>query len=137
MRLASDGEYAEAFRERFETAVRRSICGARRVGSTVSGGLDSSAVVCMAHEIGAAGGAAVPTFSLLFDDTPESDERRYIAALVESGVADPHYVHMDGVSPLASFEDVFRELDEPHPNPNVYLYRALCEAASRSDSEAT
>jgi valyl-tRNA synthetase len=47
----SDRWYAEAFRERFEAAVGSRLRSASPVGSRLSGGLDSSAITCVARQI--------------------------------------------------------------------------------------
>ncbi len=52
LQLASFGEYAEAFRERFATAVRRRARSAFPVAVSVSGGLDSSSIFCQAAALG-------------------------------------------------------------------------------------
>ena len=51
IRLGSDDQYIEGFRERLEQAVRVRIPESGQVGATVSGGLDSSAVTAMAARI--------------------------------------------------------------------------------------
>ena len=48
MRLGSDEEYAAAFRAAFATAVARRIPASGAVGATLSGGLDSSSITCVA-----------------------------------------------------------------------------------------
>ena len=48
VRLGTDDEYAEAFRERYAEAVADRLGGAGRVGVHVSGGLDSSSVAVLA-----------------------------------------------------------------------------------------
>ena len=45
--LKSDAEYAEAFREIFEDAVKCRLRSAYPVGTELSGGLDSSSVTCI------------------------------------------------------------------------------------------
>ena len=73
LRLDSFESYADAFRERFESAVRRRLRSTGPVGVTVSGGLDSSSVLAVAarysgidaaadvfavHQVGPDGGPA-------------------------------------------------------------------------------
>jgi len=50
-RLASFRDYAEAFREHFTRAVRRRIRSAHPVAVSVSGGLDSSSIFCLAESL--------------------------------------------------------------------------------------
>ncbi len=51
IRLGSFGEYAEAFRELFEQAVRRRLRSAHPVAVSVSGGLDSSSIFCLGETL--------------------------------------------------------------------------------------
>jgi asparagine synthase (glutamine-hydrolysing) len=50
-RLGSFPEYAEAFRHHFERAVKRRIRSAHPVAVSVSGGLDSSSIFCLAETL--------------------------------------------------------------------------------------
>src|SRR2546427_256925 len=86
IRMKSDAEYAEAFREIFTEAVRCRLRSAFPVGSMLSGGLDSSSIACVARELLAEdGGGKLHTFSAIFPDVPECDEREYIDAVVAGG----------------------------------------------------
>ena len=80
IRYRSDDEYAEHYRELLAEVVRSRLRTTRPVGSTLSGGLDSSSVVCTAQELyraGRAGGHDFTTFSLVYDGL-ECDERDLI-----------------------------------------------------------
>jgi asparagine synthase (glutamine-hydrolysing) len=66
LRLGSDQDYFDAFRDSFAAAVRRQTMADVEVGAYVSGGIDSSAVV---HHLAAASGErGLSTFSVGFDD---------------------------------------------------------------------
>src|SRR3989441_8528576 len=102
IRLKSDAEYAAAFREIFTEAVRCRLRSAFPVGSMLSGGLDSSSIVCVARKLLAEdGGGKLHTFSAIFPDVPECDEREYIEAVLGGHGVKPHYVRGDRLSPLA------------------------------------
>jgi asparagine synthase (glutamine-hydrolysing) len=73
------------------------------------------------------------TFSLTFDDIPQSNERRYIEAVVRTGGMEPHYVAGDRVDPLRSLDKMLRHLDEPFFTPNLFLYWELYQQAERAD----
>ncbi len=135
VRLRSDDEYAEAFRDLFTTAVRCRVRSAFPVGSTLSGGLDSSSVACTARAVLAAEGRQpLHTFSAIFPSLPEKvlpliDERRYMSAVLDMGGFAPHYVHADRLSPLADINSVLRHMDEAFLAPNLYMHWALYRAA--------
>lgn len=130
----TDEEYAAAFSELFTEAVRCRLRGGDRPGSLLSGGLDSSAIVCRAREHladdpGQDGG--LHTFSVVFNKVRECDERRYINAVTSGGGLKPHFVHGDDIGPFADIESAFWCKDEPFYTPNLYLHRALYAAAQR------
>ena len=80
IRYRSDGEYAEHFRALLFDAVRARLRTSRPLGALLSGGLDSSSVVCTAHELFRRGEVSNPGLvglSLVFD-SPECDERHFI-----------------------------------------------------------
>ena len=135
VRFASDADYVEAFREVFTEAVRARIGGGARVGATLSGGLDSSSVTCMARRLAPA--SVLPTFSLVFPSLPERelaviDERSFIESVLRTPGLDPHLVRGDLVSPLTDRARMRWHLDEPHIAPNLYLHCALYGAARDS-----
>src|SRR2546422_5671131 len=133
IRMKSDEEYADAFREIFTEAVRCRLRSAFPVGSMLSGGLDSSSVVCVARQLlQQNGGNRFHTFSIVFDDVPECDERRYVEAVLAGGGADPHYIRGDLLSPLGDVDRFLDHQDEPLSVPNLFLYWAACRLASES-----
>lgn len=84
LRYATDGEYEAHFRELFFQSVRRRLRSDRPVCAELSGGLDSSSIVCVADRIISCGESEAPslkTLSYVFDGSPTSDEREYIAAV--------------------------------------------------------
>jgi len=81
VRFATFGECAEAFRERFGEAVRRRVRSAYPVVVSVSGGLDSSAVFCVAETLRRAGTVACPALvglSYTGAEGTTADERAYL-----------------------------------------------------------
>ena len=134
--LKSDAEYAAAFREIFTEAVRCRLRSAFPVGSMLSGGLDSSSIVCVARKLLAEEGRGpLHTFSAVFDEVPEADERPYINAVVARNRVAPHIVRGDQLSPLDDLDRMLAMQDEPFYAPNLFLhwglYQAACAAAVR------
>src|SRR2546426_384449 len=132
IRMKSDGEYAEAFREIFTEAVRCRLRSAFPVGSMLSGGLDSSSIVCVARKLLAEdGGGKLHTFSAIFPDVPECDEREYINAVVDQGDVTAHDVVADRLSPLTDLNQVLDHQDEPFYAPNLFLHWAIYQSSQR------
>lgn len=130
VRLASNEAYAEALRERFSEAVRCRLRSAFPVGSMLSGGLDSSSIVCTArHLLQENGGGRLHTFSAVFDTLPQCDERPFINAVLDQGGLEPHFVHADQLNPLAGLDDAFWHADQLFLGPNAFMHLGLFHAA--------
>ena len=89
IKMDSEDDYIKAFREIFTEAVRSRLRSAFPVGSELSGGLDSSSVTCVAKKIlmsSKNSSDKLKTFSFIFKDFPDADERYYINKVIESEV---------------------------------------------------
>lgn len=81
VRLASLPEYVEAFRDHFERAVERRMRSAHPVAVSVSGGLDSSAIFCLAETLRRQSPARYPPVlgvSYTSPDGSPSDEKAFL-----------------------------------------------------------
>jgi asparagine synthase (glutamine-hydrolysing) len=81
IRYATDAEYEEHFRHAFAESVRRRLRSDRPVLAELSGGMDSSSVVCMADNL--AGTSPISTVSYFNDSEPHWNERPYFSAVEE------------------------------------------------------
>ncbi len=113
--MGSDEDYASAFLEIFTEAVR---CRLRRhgpVGVMLSGGLDSSSVTCTARKIFNENECLdkIHSFSYIFDDFPESDERYFIKKVVDSGGIEPHFIKCDEINPLEKINAMLGYQEQP------------------------
>lgn len=84
IRYRRDDEYEEHFRRVFKESVRRRLCSETPVIAELSGGMDSSSIVCMADSILAGGTAETPrldTISYFDDSEPNWNERPYVNAV--------------------------------------------------------
>ncbi len=133
VRLGSDDEYAEAFREIFTEAVRHRLRAAGSVGSLLSGGLDSSSITCVARNMLAGDGHALKTFSAIFDVVPECDERQFInPILMENGVV-PHFVQANQQGPLRCLNQLHSYQDQPPFGPNSAMIWSLYETVGKEN----
>ncbi|MBZ5608970.1 MAG: lasso peptide isopeptide bond-forming cyclase [Acidobacteriia bacterium] len=133
IRRSSDAEYAEEFRAIFAEAVHCRLRSVAPVGALVSGGLDSSSIACMArNQLQAEGrSGALHTFSALFSEFPESDERSYINAVIQGGGFIPHFFDGDTANPLTDHATVLGELDEVFHGADLTLMRMFYAGASQ------
>lgn len=90
--LANDEVYADRFRELFKKSIQRRLRSDVPVGSSLSGGLDSSSIVCFVRE--QLGEKAVQkTFSARFDGP--KDEGKWMKIASEKAHSDHHEVFPD------------------------------------------
>jgi asparagine synthase (glutamine-hydrolysing) len=86
IRYPTDADYEEHFRSAFMQAVKRRLRSDRPVLSELSGGMDSSSIVCMADVVLAHGAAETPrldTVSYYNDSEPDWNERPYFTKVEE------------------------------------------------------
>lgn len=86
IRYGTDAEYEEHFRHVFATAVKRRLRSQSPILAELSGGLDSSSIVCMADEINRTHGdraTRVDTISYFDDSEPNWDERSFFTKVEE------------------------------------------------------
>jgi asparagine synthase (glutamine-hydrolysing) len=112
---------ATAFRHVFEDAVRMRLRADVPVGSCLSGGLDSSSIVCVANSLLRERNLEFlhKTFSA-FSEIKEFDESAYVREVTnESKVEDYHtYVRIDGLP--EALDGITWHQDEPFESTSVY-----------------
>ncbi|MFD0047955.1 lasso peptide isopeptide bond-forming cyclase [Actinomycetes bacterium NPDC127524] len=123
LKLSSDEEYVEAFQSVFHEAVNSRLRTNRNVGSQLSGGLDSGAVVAFAAKKLQSEGKPLHTFSYFPPDdfkdfTPKyllADERPYVKSTVEyvGGITD-HYDNFMGRDSYSEIDDFLDVLEMPY-----------------------
>ena len=136
-RLGSNEDYAEAFRDLFSEAVRCRLRSAFPVGSMLSGGLDSSSITCMARKLlDEEGKGRLLTFSAVFDEIKQCDERPFINAVLDKYELDPHFLKGDRLGPLTDLDRVLWHEDKPVFGPNLFLrwglYGTACKQGVRA-----
>ena len=141
LRLGSDEEYLEAFLEVFTEAVRCRLRCSAPVGSTLSGGLDSSSVsVLAARELGRQGQRLAAFSSVPYVESEAfvskrsfGDETPFIEATARSaGNIDVNYIVARQVSPVAGIERSLFLHDQPLGGAaNMYWITELLAEAQR------
>lgn len=128
-RLATNNEYAEAFRELFTEAVRCRLRTAGPMGSMLSGGLDSSSITCVARNLLADTSAPLKTFSAFFDAVPECDERAFINLVLDRNGLDPHFIEGNQHAPFSNLRRIEWHADQPAYGPNCDMVWSIYESA--------
>ena len=140
LRLRSDRDYEEAFRDVFGEAVRACTRTFRGVAATLSGGLDSGSVVGFAARALREEGKPLLTYSYVpprdFEDwTPShtvADERPFIRATVRHvGNIQDRLLDFEGRSPLADVNEWLEILEAPYKFfENSLWLKGICEKAA-------
>jgi len=124
IRYQTDAEYEEQFRHLFRESVRCRLRAENVVWAELSGGLDSSSVVCMADDIirsREATPSALQTISNVFDEAASSDERHYIQPVENRIGRRGCHVREDDFRILAPLKDGF-QMNVPNPIANFSAY---------------
>jgi asparagine synthase (glutamine-hydrolysing) len=129
----SEGEAAERFRELLADSVRMHLRSDVPVGSCLSGGLDSSSIVClMAPMLRDAGGdARVNTVSACYDEK-SVDEKPFMDAVVASTGANPHYVFPRADDVFQRASDLTWHQDEPFGSTSIFAQWCVFQEARRA-----
>ena len=126
------------FRELFDDAVRLRLRSDVPIGSCLSGGLDSSAVVCTVNDFlersreAEAVGETQRTFSATFPGEA-FDESRYIDAVGSSARVDQHRVAVNGRNVLEQARRVLRAQDEPFGSMSILAQWQVMRIAREAD----
>ena len=132
IRYRRDEEYAEHLATVLGDAVEARLRSSTRVGISLSGGMDSPSVAALAVERLKRQGGAPPlvSFSWVFDEQPECDERCWIEPLVSHLGLEATYVAADPHWPLRDADTWPVDPSSPFSNPYERLHQALWSAAS-------
>ena len=123
--LGSDEEYASQFRTIFNEAVKCRLRSVGPIGSFLSGGLDSSSIVCIARNELKAVPKELHTFSAIFSQTPECDESLYIKTVLDKGNIQSTFLDADNLSVVSELTEMLGYADEPFFGPGLYSKWAL------------
>ncbi|GAS80654.1 asparagine synthetase B [Paenibacillus amylolyticus] len=144
LRLKSDGEYVEAFREVFGQAVGSRLRTHRQVAAALSGGLDSGAVVGFASgtlrsqgkRLHAYSYVPVPDFTDYTSKTLLADERPFIRSTINHvGNITENYLDFEGRSPLSEVDTWLDIMEMPYKYfENSFWIRGFYEKASQQDA---
>ncbi|MDQ0194097.1 asparagine synthase-related protein [Paenibacillus wynnii] len=140
LRLKSNGEYEEAFREVFGRAVSDRLRTHHEVGAHLSGGLDSGSVVSFAAGLLRGKNKPLHTFSSYPVDgfvdfnLPRrfADERPYIQSTIDHvGNIEPNFLNFPEMNPYSEIDDWLDTLEMPYKFfENSYWLKGIYDKAS-------
>ena len=125
--LSQHNGYAERFYELLQDSIRLRLRSDVPIGSCLSGGLDSSSIVCLANKLMFDGqsvdrqlvGERQKTFSSCFEDLA-FDERKFIELVIEQTGAEKNYVFPEAKDLLEELTKLIWHQDEPFGSTSIY-----------------
>lgn len=123
----NDKECAEKFRELFIDSVKLRLRSDVPIGTCLSGGLDSSAIVCIVNKFLKENGIEQigqwqKTFSSVYDDKkfPGCDEQPFIREVIKKTKAKSHYVFPSGEKLVKEIPKIIWHHDYPFTSTSIY-----------------
>lgn len=128
----TETEAQEKFRELLYTSVSRRLRSDVTVGSSLSGGLDSSLIVCIIDQLKKGSRQKQNTFSAVFPGF-EKDERKYIDYVIEGRDVVPHFTIPDGDGIIKDFEKLIWHQEEPFVTASIYAQYCVMRLAKENN----
>jgi asparagine synthase (glutamine-hydrolysing) len=125
-------EAKEKFHELFYTSVMRRLRSDVPVGSSLSGGLDSSLVVAVIDALKKGGTQRQGTFSAVFPGF-KKDERKYMDYVIASTNVSPHFITPGDEGLIASIDKLCWHQEEPFGSASIYVQYCVMELAKANN----
>ncbi|MEO6812539.1 MAG: asparagine synthase (glutamine-hydrolyzing) [Ginsengibacter sp.] len=124
----TEAQAKEKFHDLFYTSVNRRLRSDVPVGSSLSGGLDSSLVVCVIDELKKGTTQRQETFSAVFPGF-EKDERKYMDYVIAKTNVSPHFVTPDDEGMIKELEKLCWHQEEPFGGGSIYVQYCVMRLA--------
>lgn len=124
----TEREAADTFRSLFLDSVRLHLRSDVPVGSCLSGGLDSSSIVCAMSDILRPSGSQVHTISACYPEK-EVDEKPFMDSVVAATGAKPLFVYPKAEDVFSAAEKITWHQDEPYGSTSIFAQWSVFEAA--------
>lgn len=121
--LESEEEYKKEYIKILEEAINCRLRCEFKLGFELSGGLDSSSIVCLTKKKYKENNnpMKIKTFSYIFNELKECDESYFIRKITDSDDIEPHFVIGDDISPFENIEYILKNNGRPIRNPFLPL----------------
>ncbi len=122
----------EKFYELFYTSIKRRLRSDVTVGSSLSGGLDSSLVVAVIDVLKKGSGQQQDTFSAVFPGF-KKDERRYMDMVIAKTNVQPHFITPGDDGLIASINKLSWHQEEPYGSASIYVQYCIMQLAKENN----
>ncbi len=123
----------QQFEELFYTSVKRRLRSDVAVGSSLSGGLDSSLVVCVIDELKNGTHQKQNTFSAVFPGY-KKDERKFMDYVIAKTNVNPHFVTPNDEGLINDLEKLSWHQEEPYISASIYAQYCVMQLAKENDT---
>jgi asparagine synthase (glutamine-hydrolysing) len=120
------------FNDLFYTSVQRRLRSDVPVGSSLSGGLDSSLVVCVIDELKKGTAQKQNTFSAVFPGF-KKDERKYMDYVIAKTNVEPHFITPNDESMIAELDKLSWHQEEPFGSASIYVQYCVMKLAKENN----
>lgn len=124
--VLNEGEATERFAELFADSVRIRLRSDVPIGTSLSGGLDSTSVLCEVKRLGAEAGQRA--FTARMDD-PRMDEGKYVGVVLQRTGVPGVEVRPTARRLLDEFDRLYFHQEEPFPSTSLFASYLVHEAA--------
>lgn len=130
-------EAGRRFRELFEDSVKLRLRADVPLGTGLSGGLDSSSIVCAVNDrLKKTGGAQQHTFSAAAEDS-RYDETPFIKQVIEATGVDAHFTYPDPKGLIERLDTIVWHQDEPFGSTSIFAEWEVFDLVTRNKVKVT
>lgn len=123
---------SEKFHELFYTSIKRRLRSDVTVGSSLSGGLDSSLVVCVIDDLKKGTTQKQNTFSAVFPGF-KKDERKYMDYVIAQTNVEPHFITPNDEGLIRDIEKLSWHQEEPYGSASIYAQYCVMRLAKENN----
>ncbi|HWY12494.1 MAG TPA: asparagine synthase (glutamine-hydrolyzing) [Bacteroidia bacterium] len=125
-------EAKEKYTELFYRSVQRRLRSDVPVGSSLSGGLDSSSIVCVINDLNKERKIKQNTFSARFANF-HRDEGDFIQKVIDKTNVQPFFTWPDEEGFLDNFDKLLYHQEEPFPSASIYAQYCVMQKAKEEN----
>jgi asparagine synthase (glutamine-hydrolysing) len=120
------------FRELFESSLNRRLRSDVPLGSSLSGGIDSSTIVCAIDQMNREQKITQKTFSARFENFAK-DEGRFMEAVIRRTKVEPHFTWPEENGFVSDLEKLMYHQDEPFASASIYAQWCVMKLAKENN----